>query len=316
MHPVGAEHAIETISLVKRYGSTSALDGVDLVVPRGAVFGYLGPNGSGKTTTIRLLLGLVRPDRGSVRLFGEPVTIAHRPGKVGALVERPAFYPYLDALDNLRLLGAAARLPARVVEKRARTVLDRLGLSEVGRRRVGGYSTGMKQRLAIAASLLDEPDLLVLDEPTDGLDAAGITAVRELIRELAGAGTTVFLSSHLLAEVEQVCTRLAVLANGRIVAEGSTADLIGEGSRVTATFSTREVSNRAISLLAEHGIHAALADRTNSDEIRIDSLDVERVLGLLALDGVFPMEIALERRSLEARYLALTEEPGGRPSDA
>jgi ABC-2 type transport system ATP-binding protein len=306
------EPAIQISRLTKSYSGTRALDGVDLSVGLGSVFGYLGPNGSGKTTTIRIMLGLIRPDGGSVRLLGDPVSLVHRRAKVGALVERPAFYPYLGAVDNLRLLGAAARLPVEVVESTASRLLDRLDLAAVGHKRVGGFSTGMKQRLAIAAALLGDPDLVILDEPTDGLDAAGIIAVRELIRELAKIGKTVFLSSHLLAEVEQVCDRLAVLANGKIVTEGATAELLGPGVRLIANFASREKSELATALLTEHGIPALLVSgmpRSDNIAVTIETIDSQRVLNLLSSGDLLPTELRRDKPSLETMYLKLTAQP-------
>src|SRR5450759_5039687 len=210
-----------------------AVAAIDLAVPAGRVFGFLGPNGSGKATTIRLLLGLLRPTAGEARLLGEPAG----PGaavvaRVGALVERPAFYPYLSAAENLLVFGVTAGLAEGPLRARVPTLLARVGLADVGERGVGGFSTGMRQRLALALALLREPELLVLDEPTNGLDPAGVVEVRQLIAALAQDGITVFLSTHVLTEVEQLCTDVAVLVRGRMVAQGPTRALLGGGADI------------------------------------------------------------------------------------
>jgi ABC-2 type transport system ATP-binding protein len=216
--------AIRTEKLTKRYGDRLAVDGLDLLVKTGTVFGLLGPNGAGKTTTIAMLLGLVRPTSGQAELLGLPVPakladVLHR---VGALIEAPAFYPYLSGYVNLQLL---ARLRG-LAEQRVQAVLEVVELSERGRDKVRTYSQGMKQRLAIAAALLNEPALIILDEPTNGLDPAGTVEMRRLVRRLAEGGTTVVLCSHLLSEVEQLCEEVAILKQGRLVAQGSLQELL------------------------------------------------------------------------------------------
>ncbi len=205
-----------------------AVRGLDLDVEAGGVFGFLGPNGSGKTTTIRLLLGLARADSGSMRLLGEPVP-ARLPqviGRIGALVETPLFFPNFSGRRNLTLLADASAIPARRVEE----MLDFVGLSGRAGDRVKGYSLGMKQRLGIAAALLKNPELLILDEPGNGLDAAGIKEVRELIVRLGASGVTVLLSSHQLSEVQQVCDRVAIMSRGRVIRSGSVAGLLAAGA--------------------------------------------------------------------------------------
>jgi ABC-2 type transport system ATP-binding protein len=210
--------------LVKRYGELTAVDHVDLTVERGDVFGYLGPNGAGKTTSLRMLLGLIRPTAGSIGLFGrDPLEQGARAlDGVAGFVEAPRFYPYLSGRRNLRLL-------ADYDEPRTRTrieeVLDLVELRDRGNDRVGGYSHGMKQRLGIAASLLRAPQLLLLDEPTTGLDPAGMRDMRSLVRRLSSEGITVLLSSHLLAEVEDLCNRVAIIRRGRIAYEGTLIEL-------------------------------------------------------------------------------------------
>jgi ABC-type multidrug transport system ATPase subunit len=227
-----AELSIETTGLTKRFGQQMAVDGVDLAVPKGAVFGFLGPNGSGKTTTIRLLLGLAAATGGSMRVLGEEM-----PGKlhdvlprVGALVEGPAFYPFLSGAANLRRMDAADPYGSGATRRaRVQSALERVGLTHAADKLVRAYSLGMKQRLGIANALLAPRELLVLDEPTNGLDPQGTREVRSLVRSLAADGATVFVSSHLLAEVEQICTHAAIMSAGRLVAQGTLAELRGAG---------------------------------------------------------------------------------------
>src|SRR5213592_3917197 len=216
---------VETRGLVKRYGEIVAVDHVDLTVERGDVFGYLGPNGAGKTTSLRMLLGLIRPTEGEVRLFGRDPLVhgARALDGVAGFVEGPRFYPYLSGRKNLRLL---ADYDGRGTRSRIEEVLEVVELRDRAKDRVGGYSHGMRQRLGIAASLLRDPRLLLLDEPTTGLDPAGMRDMRDLVRRLAREGITVLLSSHLLAEVEEVCTRVAIIRKGRIVYEGPLRELM------------------------------------------------------------------------------------------
>jgi ABC-2 type transport system ATP-binding protein len=221
--------ALATRGLRKSYGSRLALDGLDLSVPTGVVYGFLGPNGAGKTTTMRVLTGLVHPDGGAIEMFGRPFNRRDRRRlfDVGALVESPSFYPYLSGRDNLRALAASgAPTPARRVDE----VLEVVGLRERGGDKVSRYSLGMKQRLGIAGALLNDPKLLLLDEPSNGLDPAGIVAMRDMLRHLAAIGKTVFISSHLLAEVQQMADVVGIIAAGRLVREGSMQELLaGEG---------------------------------------------------------------------------------------
>jgi ABC-2 type transport system ATP-binding protein len=219
---------VVTEALTKRYGERLAVAEVSLSVRRGEVYGFLGPNGAGKTTTLRMLLGLVRPTSGSARLLG------HHPGDpravraVGSLVEGPGFYPYLSGRDNLRVMARYRDLGGAEVE----AVLDRVGLRERGGDRFRSYSMGMKQRLGVAAALLGGPDLLILDEPTNGLDPAGMAEMRRLLVDLAAQGQTVLLSSHMLSEVQEICDRVGVISAGRLLTESTVADLRGTRSLV------------------------------------------------------------------------------------
>ena len=227
--------AIAARGLTKRYGDLAAVDALDLTVEGGELFGFLGPNGAGKTTTIRMALGLILPSGGQVDLLGETVRTDRAPlARVGALVEEPAFWKYLSGRRNLeyfaRAGGAGEDTRARLT--RVDGVLETVGLSAAADKRVKAYSQGMRQRLGLALALLGEPELLVLDEPTNGLDPAGMREMRVLLRRLADRGITIFISSHLLAEVEAMCDRVGVLAQGRLVAEGPPATLRGGIERV------------------------------------------------------------------------------------
>ena len=214
---------VSTQRLTKTFGPRTAVDAVDLTVRRGEVYGFLGPNGAGKTTTLRMLLGLVRPTSGGATVHGlppgDPVAVA----RTGSLVEGPGFYPYLSGRENLRVLARYRGLDNREVDR----VLDRVDLTERSSDRFKTYSLGMKQRLGVAAALLGEPDLLVLDEPTNGLDPAGMADMRALLVDVAAGGQTVLLSSHLLAEVQEICDRVGIIAGGRLLVESTVAELRG-----------------------------------------------------------------------------------------
>lgn len=304
--------AIRTRGLTKRFRRQTAVDGVDLEVPRGAVYGFLGPNGSGKTTTIRVLLGLAAATDGDVEVLGRPMPRDLREvlPRVGALVEGPAFYPFLSGAANLRRLDAADRdAPRSTREARVGQALERVGLSNAARKRVRAYSLGMKQRLGIAAALLGPRDLLVLDEPTNGLDPQGTREVRALVRSLAADGTTVFVSSHLLAEVEQVCTHVGVMSAGRLVSQG-TLDALGAGGSSRVRLQTPDGA-RAAAVLARLGLAAPRAD----GEVVVAALPpgdgappAEDVVAALVADGVRVRGFAVEHDSLEDRFVALTGE--------
>jgi ABC-2 type transport system ATP-binding protein len=306
------EAVIATHGLVKRFSDVDAVAGIDLRVPAGGVYGFLGPNGAGKTTTIRILLGLIRPTRGGASLFGEPVA----PGKpvlerVGALVERPAFYPYLSAVDNLRLLG----LSRGIDESRLRTTvpeaLDRVGLTEASRRKAGRYSTGMRQRLGIAAALLGRPELVILDEPANGLDPNGVVEVRDLITALAGEGITVFLSSHVLPEVEQLCQRVAILQKGRIVAEGETEAMLRQGERLHVRFDTAAEAQRARPALESFG--PVTAAGPEGLLVEVGAGRGSEVSRRLAEAGLYAAELSVRRQTLEHVFIELTGDKDAAP---
>ncbi|MEZ0073137.1 ATP-binding cassette domain-containing protein [Planotetraspora sp. GP83] len=296
--PVMGDHAIVTTGLTKRFrGGQVAVDQLDLAVPRGSVFGFLGPNGSGKTTTIRMLLGLVAPTSGGFSVAGE----------VGALIEGPAFYPYLSGEANLRRFDAAdPGADARTARSRIGEALERVGLSAAARKRYRAYSLGMRQRLAIAATLLRPKDLLVLDEPTNGLDPQGTREVRALIKEIAAGDTTVFVSSHLLAEIEQMCTHAAVMRTGRLVAQGSLAGLRSGGGRPRLRVETPDVKEAA-AVLDGAGLAGVLIGDGEATAELGDAVP-ERICALLVHGGVAVRGFTVVRPTLEDVFVGLTGE--------
>jgi ABC-type multidrug transport system ATPase subunit len=304
---------IRTEGLTKRFGGLVAVDGLDLDVREGDLFGFLGPNGSGKTTTVRMLLGLVFATSGRIELLGRPMPRAAREvlPQVGSLVEGPAFYPHLSGRANLSLFDAAGPSgPGGTGRDRRRRVDDALaqvGLEEVGRRPVRAWSTGMRQRLGLAAALLRAPRLLVLDEPTSGLDPHGMREVRDLLAELVAGGTTVFLSSHLLAEVELVCTRAAIVDWGRLVAQDRVDALLGPTGRVLVT--TPDVGRAADLAAALPGVRLG-ERRPDRLAVHLDGTPPEALNRRLVDGGVRVQELVVERPTLEDVFLRLT---GRRP---
>lgn len=286
-----------------------ALDGLDLVVESGGVHGFLGPNGSGKTTTLRILLGLVHADSGSVRLLGKPIpeSLASAVPGVGSLVESPQFFPNFSGRKNLELLSDVAGLQRKRVDE----VLEQVGLLDRAGDRTKGYSLGMRQRLGIAAALLKNPQLIVLDEPTNGLDPAGIREIRELLKSLGESGATVLLSSHLLAEVEQVCDHVTIVAKGRAITTGTVNSVIA-GRMTTADYRVRVAEPApALAILTEAGF-AAVAD---GELIVVSGLsDPSAVTSLLATKRIYLSELSPVGADLESAFLELTEGkdlPGG-----
>ncbi|MGT2427324.1 ABC transporter ATP-binding protein [Amnibacterium kyonggiense] len=300
--------AIETDGLSKRFRGHDAVAGVALAVPEGSVFGFLGPNGSGKTTTIRMLLGLVSPTAGTAAVLGSPMP--DRAGevlpRVGALVEGPGFAGYLSGAANLARLDSADPLAdPRTRRRRIREALDRVGLGAAAGKRVKAYSLGMKQRLGIANALLRPRDLLVLDEPTNGLDPQGTREVRTLVRGLADGGTTVFVSSHLLSEIEQMCTHAAVMRTGRLVAQGTLDELRGAAGDDRLHLRTPD-PEQAISALTGAGLAPSLSGQEVVAPLRGRPVE-ELVAGLVAA-GVRVRGVRLAEASLEERFVALTGE--------
>ena len=284
---------IECQGLTKHYRRVTALAGLDLTVEAGMVFGFLGPNGAGKTTTLRILLGLVTPTSGRARLNGRPVPDPAGLAGVGAMIEEPAFYPWLTGRANLAVLARSG--PAGASIGRA---LAQAGLAEVADRKVKGYSQGMRQRLGLAVAMMRQPSLLLLDEPANGLDPAGMAEFRALLRSLADGGTTVFLSSHLLAEVEQVCDQIAVIQSGRLVSQGPAR----AAARVRVLVAPAE-RDAAVAALARW---AARAD--GADGVLTDTADGRAVNQALGQAGIWAQQILLERPALEAAFLSLTGE--------
>jgi lantibiotic transport system ATP-binding protein len=300
--------AVRTHGLTKRFGAQTVVDGIDLAVPTGAVYGFLGPNGSGKTTTIRMLLGLVTPTAGGVDLLGAemPRRAPDVLPAVGALVEGPAFHPYLSGRQNLLRLDAADRTAdQRTAGSRTDAALDRVGLLAAASKRYRAYSLGMRQRLAIAGALLTPKDLLVLDEPTNGLDPQGTREVRQLVGSLAGDGATVLVSSHLLGEVEQMCTHLGVMHVGRLVAQGTSAELRGHGA-VEATVETDQPADAA-RVLRELGATEVHTTRTQAVG-QLGKVAPEKVVAALVHAGVAVTGFRVARPTLEDVFVALTGE--------
>ncbi len=301
--------AIETVGLTKRFGKRTAVDGVDLHVPRGCAFGFLGPNGAGKTTLIRTLLGLTQASAGSMRLLGRPVPTERAAAlrRVGAIVEEPRFHPYLSGRENLRIV-AAVRGPE--VRQRIAPALARVGLAERADERVKRYSLGMRQRLGVARCLLADPLLLILDEPTNGLDPAGIQEFREMIRAMVEQeGRTVFISSHLLDEVEKICDAAAIVDRGRIITQGPIADLAGggDGASHELIIGVDDI-DRALSTLHAHEL---VREARRSDEgLRVELAGgpemASQVNAALVHAGVGVMRLEPVRHSLEQRFLEIT----------
>ena len=296
------ERVIRTDGLTKRYGDILAVDELSLEVPRGQVFGLLGPNGSGKTTTMGMLLGLVKPTMGSFSLFGGSTSHLDALHRVGAIVETPSFYPYLSGRNNLAYFqGITGRGDQRELDD----LLDKVGLADRANSRFRTYSLGMKQRLGLAYALLGDPELLFLDEPTNGMDPAGMAEVREMIRSLGTSDRTVLLSSHLLHEVEQVCDSVAILSKGKLIAQGKVADLVhsraGEQVRLRTTDNAKAVE--VLSALEW------VADVTMDGESVVVVAPSERSPELSAALGrseVYVTEMAADEMSLEQYFLDIT----------
>ena len=299
---------VETRGLRKVYRDRgrriAAVDGLDLAVERGGVHGFLGPNGSGKTTTIRMLLGLVKPDDGEVNVLGQslPAMLPQVLGRVGAVVEQPQFAPDLSGRRNLQLLARAIGLPKGRVDE----VLEEVGLTGRARGRYRGYSFGMKQRLGLAAALLKKPELLILDEPTNGLDPAGIRDMRELITHLGSSGVTVLLSSHVLAEVQQVCSSVSIIGDGALLASGKVDDLLGESTAHTRV-GVNDPLQAALVLTA-----AGYSVVRDGDDLLVQGHEhPEEITRALAAHDLYVTELTAVRPDLESFFLVLT---GHRPA--
>jgi ABC-type multidrug transport system ATPase subunit len=303
-----AEYVIEARGLRKTYRSRRrrqvAVDNLDLAVGRGGVHGFLGPNGSGKTTTIRMLLGLVRPDSGTISLLGQrvPGRLAVAMRRTGAVVEQPQFFPSFSGWKNLVLLARTIGVPRATV----RDALRQVGLAERAKDKYKGYSLGMKQRLAIASTLLKSPELLILDEPTNGLDPAGIREVRDTIRQLGTSGVTVLLSSHLLAEVQQVCDSVSIISKGKLVSSGKVSEVLATGGlgRLRVALADLQAGQ---TVLTEAGFAAQL----DTTHLLVDGVDdPASITKALANKDLYVSELARETRDLETVFLELTGEEG------
>lgn len=323
-------NALETRKLTKEYGSTRAVDALDLVVPKGALFGFLGPNGAGKTTTIRMALGLIRPTGGEVVVLDQPVFSGGRHAlaplrRIGAIVEEPAFWGGISARRNLELFARAAG-PADDRTKRLGRVEECLKLVDLegaASKKVKAFSHGMRQRLGIARAMLGEPELLVLDEPTNGLDPQGIKEVRELMRRLVSDGITVFLSSHLLGEVETVCDEVAVLGRGRLLAQGPPAELAGRSDRLLVVVDDPGRARAALTSIAGlsiegegEGVEGKIEgvegkSRADQTELTVSGLDSKTTAAdvneLLVSAGVRVSTLVAGKSTLEDTFLHLTE---------
>lgn len=306
-----ADVVLRTINLSKRYGQRLAVDNLNLEVYRGEIVGFLGPNGAGKTTTIRMALGLITPTSGSVEILGQDVAThkAHILPRVGALIETPALYLYMSGRDNLRAAGAVL---GGVPKARIEAVLNMVGLQARQRDRVRTYSLGMKQRLGVAMALLQDPDVLILDEPANGLDPAGIVEMRDLLHRLASEGKTVFVSSHLLSEVQQLCTRVAIVNLGKLITESSVEDLVkGQGEFAV----TLERTQDALTLLRTQtwGKNARIEAEVRNNTLVTSAPDGRgRSLNLFLVNAGFaPDAITPAVQDLEQVFLRLTHNDAG-----
>jgi ABC-2 type transport system ATP-binding protein len=307
--PDAGDVAIRTSALTKRYGPDTGVFDLDLVVRTGEVYGFLGPNGSGKTTTMRMLVGLVRPTAGSASVLGRPAGSLGSLRGVGALIESPALYPHLSGRDNLRILARYAALPATRVDE----VLEEAGMTAKADVAFRAYSLGMRQRIAVAAALLKDPALLILDEPTNGLDPAGVAGMRELVTGLRRDNRTVLLSSHLLVEVEHLCDRVGVMRSGRLVAEGTVAELrrdAGGGGLTIAVDDPRHAADLVGRLPAVRSV--AVAD--GELHVAVDPGESAAVNRLLVENGVNVSELRRQGATLEDAFFELVGDHPARPA--
>ena len=299
MTPRQPDSAVEVRNLTKRYGNgVVAVDRISLTVRRGEVYGFLGPNGAGKTTALRMLLGLVAPTEGDMSVLGRRPGDPQALARIGSLVEGPAFYPYLSGRDNLRVVARYAGAP----QTRVPVALQKVDLASRGGDRFSTYSLGMKQRLGVAAALLKDPELVVLDEPTNGLDPAGMRDMRRLVRELGASGHTVLLSSHLLGEVQQICDRVAVIDRGRMVAESTVEELRGGGELLIAAAPSDIARERLESMPEVHAVRSY----DGMLHVRVDDRHTAAVNQALVSAGVAVTGLRRDERQLEDVFLDMT----------
>lgn len=294
--------AIDMTGLTKSYGAVLAVDRLDLTIKRGEIFGFLGPNGAGKTTTMRMLLGLVKPTSGTASILGMDIStqLPEILQRTGSVIENPTFYPYLSGFDNLRAFATLSRIP----NERVTAVLDLLDLTGAAGRKFSTYSLGMKQRLAVGAALLASPDLLILDEPANGLDPAGIVEMRDLIKRLKAQGHTVLISSHVLHEIEQICDRIVILSHGRVVVQGRVEDLLG-GSSLEIRVEPVDAAEQVLRALPWVG------DVSRGDDFLFVKAPLERADELtraLAEQGMYLSRLRPRELSLEQYFLDVTGE--------
>lgn len=310
MNSVPGPPIIQTFGLSKRYRKTTAVDDISFRVEPGQIFGFLGPNGAGKTTTIGLLTGIITPTGGRFELFGgsSAAELHAARQRIGATLETPNFYPYLSGRDNLRIVANVKRREAAEIDR----VLDLVGLGRRAKQKFKAYSLGMKQRLALAATMLGDPELIILDEPANGLDPEGMREIREIIRDLGEGGTTIFLSSHLLWEVERTCTHVAIIQNGRIVRQDSVADVTSRG-----VAGLRAADLDALASAAAEYPGARWARRRGDRVVaELEDGDLAALNAWLAARGIHLSHLALEARSLEDVFMEATgaAESGGSSS--
>jgi ABC-2 type transport system ATP-binding protein len=302
--PPSSSLAVSTAGLTKRFGDRTVVDGVNLAIPRGAVCGFVGPNGAGKTTTIRMLLGLIRPTSGGGSILGgslaDPASYLH---KVGALIESPAFYPQLSGRDNLKALACLGQIPSAAIGP----ALERTGMTDRAGDKYRSYSLGMKQRLGIAAALLPSPDLLILDEPANGLDPGGIVEMRGLIRSFADDGITVLVSSHLISEIEQVCDHVVMIRGGRLVHQGPMADLTA-GRRPDIVVAPEHATDLdyLAKILEAAGLRVAAGAAEGTVVVAGSGASAADLNRLAARDGITLRQISERARSLEDLFFQLT----------
>lgn len=301
--------AITARGLTKKYKNITAVNNLDLDIPRGTIYGFLGPNGAGKTTTIRMLLGLVSPSSGTASLLGYSITNQRHQiaQKVGAIVETPTFYNYLSGEENLKVLGKSSNI--NVTNKHVDMLIDKVGLTGRGKHLVKTYSLGMKQRLGIAATLLSQPEILFLDEPTNGLDPAGTVEIRNLIAKLGAENHTIFLSSHLLNEVEQVCTDVIIVKNGEKKLQSKMSDLLKSNS---SGFLIKTASlDKSLVLLEQYPKLQARKDKDNWIIVNAQEEEMPNIIKTLLLADINVYQVIEKRNTLEELFLELTGQPQG-----
>jgi ABC-2 type transport system ATP-binding protein len=310
---VQGEFAIQVEDLTKRFGAFTAVDELSFIVPHGSVFGFLGPNGAGKTTTIGMMLGLIPPDAGDVKIFG--FDIRHAMSEIlkrtGAIVEGPAFYPYLSGRQNLEVVASLRGIQDQQIVER---LIETVGLTERADAKFGGYSQGMRQRLGLASVLINDPQLLILDEPTGGLDPAGQREIRDLIQSLSKAGRTVILSSHQLAEVQEICSHVAIINHGKLVVTGPLDEILGTGHEIEIGLDRPSEAATFLRQLADLEI-----DHVRVEDGRIivtTEATIAARINRLLVEGGFEVDLLRPHDDmLEARFLELTSDAEGRESD-